>query len=621
MSLWKPDQAKWIWVQGDDRPDNAYFQFRKGFALERLPSRAVVHVTADCKYLLFVNGEVAGRGPVTTNPAFKQVDEYDISPFLRAGDNAIGVLALQRHAKTSRLWPVRGGVLVQFGSDEISFGSDETWSARSAREYKRDVPYMTHQYGHQEWLDLRMAEAGWNGAGYDDRTWARAVAVQDAEKIWPEALVQRPVPPMRRIERRPARPVGYFGVYSKGIPAEQWYEPARQMQVDYITASVMATDLENLTAGSDSSTLFQENRCDGIGFVVDMGEEMLGYPFIEFECAEGVTVDLGHGELLSRNRIQTVILPESGAEQRYADRCVSRGGRQRWELFDTKGCRFLEVHFRGLPKEEDGTAKVIVHDIGVMESAWPEEETTDFRSSDELLNRIFGVCRRTVRVKHQDWFICDAQREQNRWPEFFQQWVYGQFYGRSDLVHHTLDQFVKGQMPSGMIPSTIPPIPEEGWNHDNNYMIATYGFPFAIWLDWLYGGDRPLHAEWLNCIGRIFDFLFSFADEDGMPRNTPGNHWVEWSAHDSRPSDISRPVAHEWRGAHLNGLLIIGLEKSAEMARSIGYPERAEDWMRKAKRRARRPESCSGTKHAAPSSTASMTAFRAIRSASPRMPC
>jgi len=586
MDRWKPDKSVWIWVKGDEKPDNAYFQFRKSFKLEQLPYKAIIYVSADCKYLLFVNGDVVGRGPITTDPLYKQVDIYDVSKYLHLGDNAVAALVLQRHAKTSRLWPQRGGFLLQFDSEIMSFGTEEGWAARRAIEYKHDVPFMSHQYGSQEWLDNRLISTGWNMAGFDDLTWERAVKVENAVEYWPDTLFCRQRPHMRRIKRIPENIIGYFSISSKGVPAEHWYEPARQMSVDYIGSSVAVYGIDNLTKESKESKDYAticENSMGGIGIVVDMGEEMLGYPYIEFECPEGVTVDIGHGELLSRNRIQTLILPESGAEQRYADRYISGGGRQRWELFDSKGLRYLEVHFRDIPKDKvDNVSKVVIYDIGVMESSWPETETTEFKCNDELINKIFDICKRTVQVKHQDWFICDAQREQNQWPEFFQAWVYCQVFGKSDLVHYTIDNFVKGQLDSGAIPATIPTIYKGKYDLDNNYIFPTYGFPFMIWLDWLYGGERLLHHEWIDCIQKIYDFLFSFADDDGMPSNTPSNHWVEWSGIDSRPSDIGRTVKHDWRVAYFNGLLTFVLERSADMAESLGKPVIAEDWRKKA---------------------------------------
>lgn len=576
METWRADQAKWIWVKGDERPDNAYFQFRKRFTLDRVPDKAEIHLTADCKYLLSVNGSAVGRGPLTGDPRYKQVDTYAVSSLLKAGENAVCVLVLQRNARTSRIWPVRGGLLLQFDSPGLSFGTAAGWAARRAIEYKRDVPRMTPQYGHQEWVDGRLAEAGWLTADYDDSFWERAVEVEAAERFWPADLIRRPLPHLVSQARRPVKPMGYFSIQVD--PSHPFAEPAIQMMKAYVGSSVRVADYDNLARGPEYPTRLTGTSMNSLGFVVDFGEETYGHPFIEFACPEGVTVDLGHAEILSRNRVQPYIL----GHQSFADRYVARAGRQRWELFDTKGFRYLEVHFNNIPRDDDQAIHVTVYEIGVIERSWPVRDTTGFASSDSQVNAIFDICKRTVEVKHQDWHICDAQREQNQWPEFFQAWVYGQYFGGSALVHATIDNFVKAQMSCGQIPATVPPIPADGWNEKNNYLFCTYGLPFMAWIDWLYGGEKPLHKEWLPAFKKIFDYLSSFADDAGMPHKTPSNHWVEWSGLDSRPSDVGRPVHEDWRVTYLSAFFAIVLEKTADMAASFGETELAAAWRQQA---------------------------------------
>jgi hypothetical protein len=576
MKTWRADLAKWIWVKGDERPDNAYFQFRKSFSLDSVPDQAKIHLTADCKYLLYLNGVAVGRGPITSDPKYKQVDTYEVSSLLHPGKNAVCVQVLQRNARTSRIWPVRGGMLLQFDSDALSFGSSAGWAARRAIEYKRDVPRMTPQYGHQEWVDGRLAEAVWLSVAYDDTFWERAVEVAQAEQYWPGDLIRRPLPHLVSKTRRPVKPLGYFSIQVD--PSHPYAEPAIQMMKAYVGSSVKVVDYDHLARGPEYPTQIVGTSMNSLGFVVDFGEETYGYPYIDFECPEGVTVDLGHAEILSRNRVQPYIL----GHQSFADRYVSRAGRQRWELFDTKGFRYLEVHFDNIPRDAEGTTNVTIFDIGVIERSWPVKDTTSFASSDSQINDIFRICKRTVEVKHQDWHICDAQREQNQWPEFIQAWVYGQYFGGSALVHTTIDNFVKAQMSCGQIPATVPPIPVEGWNEKNNYLFATYGLPFMGWIDWLYGGEKPLHKEWLPAFQKIFDYFFSFADEYGMPHKTPSNHWIEWTGIDSRPSDVGRPVHDDWRVTYLSAFFAIVLDKTADMAASLGETDLALTWREKA---------------------------------------
>lgn len=579
---WTPRQASWIWLPGEEQPENAYVMFRRSFSLTSPVDHATLRATADCRYLLALNGEIVGRGSVPTNPRFKQVDTYDIGHLLRTGENVVAALVLQRHMKTSRLWPVRGGFLCHLDVDGIEIGTDEAWRARWAGEYRSDTPFMTHQYGNQEWLDGRGIPVGWTEPGFDDSGWDRAILLPDSEHYWPRELECRRVPHMLRETLHPARLVGYFSISSRGLPAEADHEPARQIEVDYVGSSTVVHGAGNIIDPARGPVVFSDRQVDGVAFVVDMGEEMLGYPFIEFSCPEGVTLDVGHGEVLSRNRIQVDLLPESGAEQRYADRYITRAGRQRWELYDSKGCRYLEFHFRRVPKDADGALRVTVHEVGVVRSRDPNGRLTSFACSDKRLSDVFTICRRTAEVKHQDWHICDAQREQNQWLEMYQDMLYPQVYGRSALLRDTIDAFSREQMPSGFMPSTIPSIAAEAPTPANQYLFSTACFPLIVWMDWLYGGTDDRQTEWLNSVRRVFDALLSYLRPDGVFANAPGAHWAEWSGMDARPDGGGGPVRETWAVTFFNALLVLALERAAEMAAAFGHNSDAGHWRERA---------------------------------------
>ena len=109
MKTWTPQAARWTWPAGETRPQNAYVQFRRSFTLETVPESATVHVTADCRYRLSVNGTILGHGPVTTDPRYKQVDVYDVAAHLRPGENVVAALLQRNTLPYLRARPLRAG--------------------------------------------------------------------------------------------------------------------------------------------------------------------------------------------------------------------------------------------------------------------------------------------------------------------------------------------------------------------------------------------------------------------------------------------------------------------------------------------------------------------------------
>src|ERR1035437_10269045 len=94
--------AKWIWNSGIESPRNEWWCFRKSF---EIPSeeweRATITLTADSRYVLYINGIQAGRGPVRSWPFEQSFDCYEIGHLLKPGKvNTIAVLVLHYGVST-----------------------------------------------------------------------------------------------------------------------------------------------------------------------------------------------------------------------------------------------------------------------------------------------------------------------------------------------------------------------------------------------------------------------------------------------------------------------------------------------------------------------------------------
>src|SRR5688572_1053862 len=82
------------WIAAPDVAANAFgvFHFRHVLSLQRKPERFIVHVSADNRYRLFVNGRPIASGPQRSDLAHWRYETLDLAPFLQAGDNALTAL-------------------------------------------------------------------------------------------------------------------------------------------------------------------------------------------------------------------------------------------------------------------------------------------------------------------------------------------------------------------------------------------------------------------------------------------------------------------------------------------------------------------------------------------------
>src|SRR6266513_1669029 len=82
------------WIAPAKVPGDSFIVFhaRRSFVLEKAPSRFVVHVSADNRYRLYVNGVQVSSGPQRSDVAHWRYETLDLAPRLRAGRNIIAAI-------------------------------------------------------------------------------------------------------------------------------------------------------------------------------------------------------------------------------------------------------------------------------------------------------------------------------------------------------------------------------------------------------------------------------------------------------------------------------------------------------------------------------------------------
>jgi alpha-L-rhamnosidase len=88
--------AKWpaSWIASPLAPAKApgVFYFRKEIVLATVPQHYWVHVSADNRFVLHVNGQYAAEGPARGDLFHWRFETVDLAPLLRAGNNVIAAV-------------------------------------------------------------------------------------------------------------------------------------------------------------------------------------------------------------------------------------------------------------------------------------------------------------------------------------------------------------------------------------------------------------------------------------------------------------------------------------------------------------------------------------------------
>lgn len=193
--------AKWIWDHGEAAPRNYWLCFRKSFEFSESINEALLYITADSRYTVFINGQHLGMGPVRGWPSEQFYDTYDIKDQLKNGKNAIAVLVSHYGVSNFQYIEGRGGLFAQLElSNETGttiYGSDDSWRTQIHNGFKRKSVRICCQQAWAEIYDANAMDDSWYSIEYNDAAWTQAKVIGVyGEKPWVQ-LKERDIPLLR----------------------------------------------------------------------------------------------------------------------------------------------------------------------------------------------------------------------------------------------------------------------------------------------------------------------------------------------------------------------------------------------------------------------------------------
>ena len=145
--------ARWIWAGPAPLPVspigaagippketwNRFCYLRRTVQLDSVPTSVPARVTADSRFVLFVNGVEVARGPARSIPERLAWTEIDLAPYLRAGRNAIAAL-VRFYGVPGPWWrPAAPSFLLGFGSFALESPTIGSYFRRDVERTRRPV--------------------------------------------------------------------------------------------------------------------------------------------------------------------------------------------------------------------------------------------------------------------------------------------------------------------------------------------------------------------------------------------------------------------------------------------------------------------------------------------------
>ena len=546
--IWTPD-----WIHADKKTPRIVY-FRKIFNIDSVPEEAVLTVTADTRYKLYMNGSLVEVGPSRGDGEVWFADHVDVSRYLKQGTNVIAVIVLryplERQLGNHGMFRTEMPCLYIEGSiSGKDISTDASWKCRVNRqvelyqEEERFAPLVIHEHACGD-----DSLHGWMSGSYDDRDWPDA-AVYPAEELdhssVPVNFRSRTIPFMKRIERR------FNDPGSVTIPA-------------HTRASL----------------------------VLDAGEEMTGYITASMSGGRGAEISLLYSECYVTDEIS----PTSGTPIK-RDRTNSSGGHLTGysDTYTAAGigtCNDPEIYtpfwFRTFRYIEVGigTAEepLTIDDLSYTETGYPLEVRAEVLTSDPSLGEIWEISERTLRrCMHESYEDCPFYEQLQYAMDTRSQILYTYAASGDDrLARKAIDDFARAQYSSGLINCSYP--------NTNRNVIPGFSIYYILMIHdhMMYFGDESLVKRYMPAVDRILNYFDRHVDDDGLVGKVGGvngesSNWsfIDW-AREWNPT-TGMPPAGLYGPLTMESLLYIyGLQKGAELAEFIGRNETADEYLKRA---------------------------------------
>lgn len=484
MGLLNPEEwsAQWIGLDKSfewDEPTAGCTRLsarylRKEFGLTSQPVKATLYLCGLGLYKLHINGKTIGNQELSPTPTDyrKEVkyNTFDVTKEFQNGANAIGVVLgngrffHMRHSNVLEYPKMIMQLELEFtdGSKKIIV-SDSSWKITADGPIRANNEYDGEEY------DARKEMPGWDKAGFDDKSWIKAELI---------------TPPT-------------------GVLSAQLNRNIKKMDV------IRPVSMQKLKEGT---------------YIMDMGQNMVGWVSMKVKGQEGNQVQLRFAEFLNDDRtINQDNLRGALATDKYT---LKGGDIERWEpYFTSHGFRFVEITgYPGAPTVNDFEGYVIYDEM---------EQTGSFETSNTLVNQIYKNAYWSIRGNYRGMPTdCPQRSERMGWTGDRAIGSYGEsfIFNNHNLYSKWVNDIQITQLENGSVSDIAPSY----WSHytDNMTWPGTY-LTVSNMLYEQYGDKRPIEKYYESMKKWLYYMRDSYlTPEHIMPRDQYG----DWCAPPEDPT-------------------------------------------------------------------------------------
>ena len=574
------NNMNWIWSRhysGEDRERPTLMLFRKTFDVKSEVKKAIINISADTKYKLYINGEFVQFGPSRGDKQLWFYDEVDIKGALREGKNCIAVIVLRypedpnkgNHGMIRTAIP---GLMIdgeiETADESIDVSSDKGYRCYKdtrtsfVREEERFAPLIIHESVNGDPL-----YRGWKLPEYDDGFWEEAY-------VYPMGVIHPAVSPGNLAPRN--------------IPF-LYREKRRFEEISCVRKSVYTVNDWKAFISGKNALVIPPNTREIVE--LDAREEMTGFIHAAFVGGLGAKIKFVYSEAYVQDGFEG---PERVPIK--TDRRDSKNGhllgytdyyylyglgdesrKENYNPFWFRTFRFIQIVI------ETADEPLTFCEMDYEETGYPLQVKTKVSTSDKNMDKIWEISERTLkRCMHETYEDCPFYEQLQYIMDTRQQILYTYAISADDrLAKKCIVDMSRAQRYDGLLNCSYP-------NCSTNVIpgFSIY-YILMVYDHMMYFGDKKLVKESMPVIEKILMYFHNHLDERGIVGTTGGllfdRFWSfidwakDWKETHGVPSAIKKgPITME------SLLYVYGLQHAAKLSEYLGNNESKNEYIAEA---------------------------------------
>ena len=573
-------KTNWIWMRNwtaEDKEEAALVLFRKEIDIQRMPQKGIIQVSADSRYKLYVNGQLAEIGPCKGDRQIWFADKVNLMPYLKKGKNVLAVRVLRYPTVQNKgcfgiyrtEFPgffAEGKILDDEGK-EYSLDARDGWKVRKDENFH--IVSESELFAPLQILENTRGalwQEGWMNPGYDTEGWEAPYRYSDMNQaVSPGNLQKRPIPFLFRKESR-------FGdvvqTQDKIISKEEWQKFLNGEQSILIPPNAKVS--VEISAGVE--------RTAYLHLALEQGAKAQ----ISILQSEGYVLGGERGDLkvpVKGNREDYKAGFLAGFTDHYI--CAGFGTKESPEVYEPFWFRtFRFIRFEMKTYEEP----LVLRNFTYTETGYSLNVQTKADASDERFKKIWEISERTLRCcMHETYEDCPFYEQLQYAMDIRAQILYTYAISADDrLARKCMEDFRRSQRYDGLLNCAAP-------RYDAS-VIPGFSIYYILMLydHMMYFGDKELLENHMPTVEGILQFFHRNRNSKGYVEKIGGlngkaRFWsfidwaVEWENTTGIPPAVLKgPVTME------SLLYILGLQKAAKIAEYLDRKEQSALLMQRA---------------------------------------